>query len=258
MAFAQPSAPGGGDNFVPAEHNGHLLIVYPKSYTDEAKTKHGESSAANVDIVIVDKFDAAGKPLAFIDARVFGNLARSVRNDIGGQVLGRLGQGPNTQGSPPWILANFTDQDVAMASPIDAAYQQGHFKPTPNPMAAQTQPAGNYQPAPGPSPATAQYSAPPAQWQPGGPAAPQAAPQTPAASQPAWSPQQQPAAPQQQWSPAPQAGPPAQTAPPQPAAPAPAAAVDPNLVAFLGARGVQVQPHMTQAECEAIAAGFPA
>lgn len=273
MAFAQPSAPGSGDNFTPAEHNGHLLIVYPKTYTDGAKTKHGESSAADVDIIIVDKFDATGKPVAFINARVFGNLARSVRNDIGGQVLGRLGQGPNTQGSPPWILTAFTDQDAAAATPIDAAYWAGHFKPTPNPM----QNAGGGQPAaPGPSPATAQQYAPPAQqWQGAAPAAPQGygatpspapqqyapsatapAPATPAAGQPAWSPQPPP----QQWSPPPaaQAGPPAQTAAPAAASPAPTAAVDPGLVQFLAQRGVNLPPGTSQADAEAIKASFPA
>lgn len=235
MTFAQPSAPGGGDNFTPAEHNGHLMIVYPKSYTDGAKTKHGESSAADVDIVIVDKFGPDGKPLAFINARLFGNLARSVRNDVGGQVLGRLGQGPNTQGSPPWILQNFTDQDAAAAGPVDAAYRAGQFAQAANPMSgAPSAPA--QQPAPPVAPQQQQWQPPTQQY-----GAPPASAPTPA--------------PPQQW----QTQPPAAAAPPAPepyvppTAPAPAAHIDPNLLAFLASKGLH-GPYPDQATAEAVAA----
>lgn len=268
MAFSQPGA--GGDTFNAADHNGHLLIVYPKSYQDEVDTKNGKSSAADVDIVICDKFDATGKPVVFINARLFGNLARSVRNDIGGQVLGRLGQGPNTRGTPPWILANFTDQDMATATPIDAAYRQGVFAPTP----AATPPAQYGAPA----------TAPPQQWQGGAatqppatapPTAPAAAQWTPPTAAPApassappaaqWQQQAAPAAPQgygatpspapQQWQ-APPASAPAAPAP-APASAAPAPVVDPNLVAWLASKGINLQPGTTQADAEAIAASVP-
>jgi hypothetical protein len=247
VTFSQPGA--GGDQFNAADHNGHLLIVYPKSYQDEVQTKNGNSSAADVDIIIVDKLGPDGKPMAFHNARLFGNLARSVRNDVGGQVLGRLGQGPNTRGTPPWILANFTDADVAAATPVDAAYKAGQFAPTPQPAGAPAAPAQQYAPAPGagapvPVPPQQQWQ-PPAQqqWTPAPQAAPAAAPQaTPTVP------------PQQQW----QAPSTAPTPPAAAPAPAPAAApIDPNLVAYLQSRGIQVQPGMSQADCEAIAASLP-
>jgi len=96
--FSQPSSGGsGGDTFNAADHRGHLMLVYPKQYQPEVPTKNGPSSAADVDVIVVDKPGPDGKPLAFIGARFFGNLANSVRNDLGGQVLGRLDQ-ISTQG----------------------------------------------------------------------------------------------------------------------------------------------------------------
>lgn len=218
MTFAQPSAPGGGDQFNAADHRGHLLIIYPKSYQPEVQTKNGPSSAADVDIVIVDKFGPDGRPLSFIGARLFGNLANSVRNDVGGQVLGRLDQ-INTQGGrTPWVLQNFTDQDAAAAGPAHAAYQQGQFRPTPNPMqspasAAPTSPAW-------------QNTPPQQQWNPtpAPPAAPAYAQQVPPTA-PAWN--------------APVA--PTPTAP-VPVAPAAAAQVDPNVLAVLAQNGITPPP----------------
>lgn len=227
MTFSQPAA--GGDTFTPAEHHGKLLLIFPKSFEPAMKTSNGDSAAADADIVVVDTIDTAtGRPKFFSGARLFGNLAKSVRNDLGGQVLGRLGQGPNTRGTPPWILTNFTDADAAAATPLLAQYQQGLFKPTEAPGAPQ-----QFQ---GAQPA----SAPPQQAY-GAPAA------TPA-------PQQQWAPPQQQYAAPAPAGPPAAPAP----APAPAGGVEPALVAFLASKGVQVTPGMTQQQAEAIAAAFPA
>lgn len=260
QGFSQPSAPNTGDKFEAHEHNGSLLLVFPKRFEENIKTTKGLSDATDADIVIVDKFGPTGQPLAFFGARLFGNLARSVRNDIGGQVLGRLNQITSANGNTPWILENFTDQEAAAAGPVLAAYQQGLFKPTETPMQA-------------PAPAAA-AAAPAQQWQ-GAPqqqwqqqAAP-AAPASGAASSPApqqqWSPvtgqptapppqqYQQQAAPAAQWN----APAPAAAAPSAAPTPSPAPAVDPALVAFLGARGVQVTPDMVQDQCTLIGRSFP-
>jgi hypothetical protein len=229
VSFSQPSAPNTGDKFNAADHKGALLLVYPKRFEQDVKTTKGLSDAADVDIVIVDRFGPDGKPLAFHGARLFGNLARSVRNDLGGQVLGRLNQITSANGNTPWILENFTDQDAVAATPVHQAYQQGQFRPTENPMAppqaaapqqAWTPPAAAAPPYPTPAPTAPA----PQQWQTPAPAAP--APVTPQAA-PAW-----------------------QGAPsPAPAAPA----IDPNLVAYLAQRGVTLPPTATQAEAVAIA-----
>jgi hypothetical protein len=255
--FSQPSS-AGGDTFNAADHNGFLLLVYPKSYQDEVQTKNGLSSAAEVDIVVVDKPGPDGKPLFFQNARLFGNLARSVRNDLGGQVLGRLGQGPNTRGTPPWILMNFTDQDAAMAGPVHAQYQQGLFKAAA--PAAPTTPAAA--PAAPQYPAPAAPAAPQQQWQ-----AQQQFPQGPAqpdpnqAQQPPFGGQQQyQQPPQQQWPQQPQYGAPAPGG--QPAAPAPAqapagAGLDPAVQAKLAAAGITLPPGATPEQAAAIAANLP-
>lgn len=250
-SFAQPSSPSGGDNFNANDHKGSLLIVYPKQFLQGIVTTKGLSDAADVDIIIVDKRDETGKPLSFHGARLFGNLARSVRNDIGGQVLGRLNQITSANGNTPWILENFTDQDQAAADPIDTAYRQGHFAPTQNPMQQQAAPPASAPPqqAYG-APAATQYGNPPTQqWQaPPAPAAPAPAPA--AAPAPQWSPGPATApAPTQQWSAPPQAAPPA-------APTAPAAVIDPGLLAFLASRGIN-GPFPDQATAEAIAASLP-
>jgi len=264
VSYSQPSAPNQGDKFEAHEHKGHLVLVYPKNFQQDIKTTKGLSDAADADIIVVDKLGPDGKPLVFHGARLFGNLARSVKNDIGGKVLGRLDQITSANGNTPWVLHNFTDQDVAMTEPVRMAYEAGQFAQPTNPMQApaatapaapaqwpgqSSAPAPNGAPqqwnpaggvpaaAPGPSPATAQQYAPPVASTPWPNAGVPAAPQAPGATP----------------SPAPQPAP----APAPTAASAPAPAVDPNLVAFLQARGVTVQPGMDQATCEAIARSFP-
>lgn len=233
--FSQPSSPGGGDTFTPGEHMGALLLVYPKNFVDGANTKHGATAQADVDVIVVDRPGPNGQPQSFIGARFFGNLAKSVRNDLGGQVLGRLGQGPNTQGSPPWILTDYTPQDAMAAGAVHAQYQQGLFKPTPQP--SQQQAAGSPPPA---------YGNPPAQqWQ----APPQQPPAAPAQQQ--W--QQPPAAPQQQYqAPAPTPAPPVATPPAAAASP-----VDPALVQFLAGHGITLPPGATHQQALDVAANLP-
>lgn len=252
MTYSQPSAPSAGDKFEAHEHKGYLLLVYPKAFQENIKTTKGLSDAADVDIIVVDKAGPDGRPLVFHGARLFGNLARSVRNDIGGQVLGRLSQITSANGNTPWILENFTPQDASLADPAHQAYQQGLFRPTPNPMAA---PAAQ---APAQQQWSQQSQAAPAY------ATPQAPPAYNAAPSPA------PAA-QQQWNAAPTAAPtaaaPGNNYPPSPAAhaappsgaaqpaPSPAAQapwVDPGLVDALAKRGINLPPGATQADAESI------
>lgn len=237
MTFSQPSA--GGDTFDAKDHNGSLLLVYPHSFSAETPTAHGVSASADVDIIIIDKFGPDGRPMYFQNARLFGNLAKSVSRDLGGQVLGRLGQVPTTRGNPAWVLQNFTDADAAAAGPVHAQYQQGLFKATENPMQQQAQT---------PAPAAASYPAAPA---PGAPAQ-QYAPPAAAPPQQQW--QQAPAAPpaQQYQAPAP-TGQPAAPA----AAPAPAGGADPALLAHLAQYGIVLPPTTPQAQAEAVAATLP-
>ncbi|MGW0682934.1 hypothetical protein ACWD2L_06170 [Streptomyces sp. NPDC002754] len=175
MAFSQPSAASGGE-FEPRNFNGRLLMIYAKHYNPEVQTKFGPSQAADVDVIVVDQQDpTTGKPVIALDAKLFGNLAKSVRNDVGGVVLGRLGQVPTANGNPAWVLENFTDADASMAGPIDQAYRAGQFRqPSQSGIAAQN-PLSAATPPPAQDPWAAVSP----------PVASPAAPPTPAATPPA-------------------------------------------------------------------------
>ncbi|MFF8831291.1 hypothetical protein [Streptomyces sp. NPDC015131] len=172
--FSRPA--GQGDMFNAHEHKGRLLLIYPKAYDPQAKTSKGIGPAADADIVVVDATDpTTGQPPVFHDGRIFGNLAKSVRNDVGGQVLGRLDQAMTSSGNEAWVLRDYTDADAAMAGPVHAAFQAGQFKQPSSGMPQQAPPqydawAGmNATPAPPPA-----ATPPPAAWQAAG--APSTAP----------------------------------------------------------------------------------
>jgi hypothetical protein len=185
--FAQPSA--GGEQFEPKDFLGALVLIYPKSYNPNDTTKHGQTTSADVDVVVVDRQDPqTGGPVIKRNARLFGNLANSVRDSIGSVVLGRIGQTPTNKGNPAWILANYTEQDAAMAVPVDTAWKAGQFA-----QAAPQQQPQQYQQQPPPQ---QQYGGPPAQqYPPQGQAwgqQPQAPAQAPPQGQPdLWAGQQQ-------------------------------------------------------------------
>jgi hypothetical protein len=227
--FAQPSA--GGEKFEPKDFGGALLMIYPKSYNPNETTTFGPSTSADCDIVVVDRQDpTTGQPVIKRNARLFGNLANSVRDSIGSQVLGRLGQVPTNKGNPAWVLQSYSDADAALAVPVHTAWVAGQFQPPANHQAApaQQQPPAQWQGQQQQAPAPQQ------QWgNPGfAPAQAQAAPQGPPQGQPdLWAGQQQyaPQAPAQQY------GAPAGTAAPQaaPGAPAAAQGEDPNIAALV-------------------------
>jgi hypothetical protein len=228
--FAQPSA--GGEKFEPKDFGGALLMIYPKSYNPNETTTFGPSTSADCDIVVVDRQDpnAPGSPVIKRNARLFGNLANSVRDSIGSQVLGRLGQVPTNKGNPAWVLQSYSDADAALAVPVHTAWVAGQFQPPANHQAApaQQQPPAQWQGQP-------QAPAPQQQWgNPGfAPAQAQAAPPQAAAPAPdLWAGQQQFA----QQAPA-QAPPQQQYAPPAQQAAPPAGPEDPS-IAFLISKGL--------------------
>lgn len=164
--FDRPSA-GGGETFEPAQFMGALCIVYPKSYNPNDTTKHGQTTSADVDIVVVDRVDpATNQPVIKRNARLFGNLANSVRDSLGRQVLGRIGQVPTNKGNPAWALLDPTDADAAQAGPVHQAYQAGQFKPPAQPQQPQGGPAQGQQWGAPPAQPQQQWGAPPQQqWQ---------------------------------------------------------------------------------------------
>lgn len=233
--FMQPGISNPEDKFVASEHNGQLLLFFPTQLQQQVKTQHGDADAVATKIVNLDTGRVIENALIFATALV--TQLRAAVPD--GMVLGRLGQGQNTKGNPPWLLSPHNDQEVAQAEAYLAANPRNQFA-QPQAQAAPPTPAapapawGQQQPAAAPAapatggwgspaPAAAQTNAAAAGW---GAPAPQ--PEAPAA--PAWG--------------APQAP----TPPPAPAAPA--NGVHPDLAAALGRKGYQVPPGATQEAAE--------
>jgi hypothetical protein len=98
-----------------AELNGRLLLIQPHS-NEEVDTVHGRAKAVRADIVVLD---GPGAPEEYIDTLIFPKVVSGqVRTNVGTgrRNLGRLGQGNKKPGqSAPWILADPTDADKAIA-----------------------------------------------------------------------------------------------------------------------------------------------
>lgn len=208
--FQQPAISSPEDKFVAGNHKGHLLLFFPTKFQAQVATAHGESDAVGTKIVDLDTGQVLENALIFATALVT-QLKDAVPD---GMVLGRLGQGENTKGNPPWLLSPHNAQEIAVAEAYLAANPRNQF--------AQPQTAPPTPPA---------YTA----------------PATVAA--PAWGGQGNAAAAGVAPAPASSAG--ASWGAPAPvAAPAPtvvADPVDPGLAAALGAKGYPVPPTHTAA-----------
>lgn len=220
--FQQPAISNPEDKFVAAEHNGALLLFFPSELQLAIPTAHGTSDAVKTRIVNLNTGRVIDNALVFATALV--TQLRAAVPD--GMVLGRLGQGTNTKGNPPWLLSPHTEPEVAVAEAWLAANPRGQF----------SQPQAQAAP-----PTPAAYAAPPIQqgWspQPSAPAAP--APATGGWGSPA------PQAEQGQF--AGQWGGAAPVAPP-----APVSDVPQGLVDALAAKGINLRPGATRAEAEGI------
>lgn len=235
--FLQPGISNPEDKFVASEHNGQLLLFFPTQVQSQVKTQHGDADAVATKIVNLDTGRIIDNALIFATALV--TQLRAAVPD--GMVLGRLGQGQNTKGNPPWLLSPHNDQEVAQAEAYLAANPRNQFA-QPQAQAAPPTPAA-------PAPAWGQQP----------PAAAPAAPATAGWGSPAPAPQPNAAA--AGWgAPAPAPAPagngwgaPA-AAPTPPAAPAPAPTatsnVHPDLAAALALKGYPVPPGATQEAAE--------
>lgn len=137
--FRQPG--GQGDKFDTHAYKGSLLLVFCKGYQDLVKTSKGETSEAACDIVVIDRIDPATQMPEFYDnAKLFGNLARSVGRDdgVGAYTLGWLDQVPTAGGNEAWILRDATEDAnaVAQSTPWWQAHQQKKFRAAVRPATA--------------------------------------------------------------------------------------------------------------------------
>lgn len=96
--------------------NGRLLLVKAESVETGIKTAYGDTDAVRADVIVLD---GPGAPEEYRDTLIFPRVLQGqVRSNAGtGRYnLGRLGQGNKKPGqSPPWILADPTDADKAIA-----------------------------------------------------------------------------------------------------------------------------------------------
>lgn len=216
-AFQQPGIANPDDKMVWSESLGALLLIFPTSFQGGVKTAHGEADAVYARIVRLE--DGRVYENAMIYPQALVTQTKAAVPD--GMVLGRLGQGENKKGNPPWLLLPHTEADVAQAEAWLAANPRNQFQ-----QAAPVPPTGGGWNAP----AT--------------PAAPQWGGQAPAPAAPAWG--QQPPAPGGWNAPAPAASsaPAWGTPPPAPAAPE----FPPGFLEALAAAGMTPPPPGTPAE----------
>lgn len=102
--------PGTGGDFLDyKELLGSLLLFTVKEETQEIDTKHGPQTAIRADVAVLD---GPNKGDVCTDALIFPKILKSqLRGSVGGKVLGRLGQGENKKGNPPWQLAAPTETE---------------------------------------------------------------------------------------------------------------------------------------------------
>lgn len=175
--FLQPSVSNPEDKFVAAEHNGALLLFFPAQLQQGIATQHGTADAVATRVVNLESGRVIDNALIFATA-----LVTQLKNAVpDGMILGRLGQGQNTKGNPPWLLSPHTEQDVARAEAWLAANPRNQFNQPQAQAAPPTPPAYNAPATPAAPSWGGQASAPaapaPAAWQnAGAPAAPGNAP----------------------------------------------------------------------------------
>lgn len=160
--FQQPAISSPEDKFVAGNHKGHLLLFFPTKFQSQVATAHGESDAVGTKIVDLDTGQVLENALIFATALVT-QLKDAVPD---GMVLGRLGQGENTKGNPPWLLSPHNAAEIAVAEAYLAANPRNQFAqpqtqaapPTPpayNAPATAAAPAWGGQPVAAPAPAAA-------------------------------------------------------------------------------------------------------
>jgi hypothetical protein len=102
--------PGSGGDQLPIDDlKGALLLISVHEETAPIETKFGPSTAIRADVAVLD---GPHKQDVYADTLIFPRVLKAqLRGSIGGRVLGRLTQGENKKGNPPWQLAAATDTE---------------------------------------------------------------------------------------------------------------------------------------------------
>lgn len=107
--FSDPSTASG---IKWADLKGALVLVKVHEFVPEINTVHGLSTAVRADVIVLDGNDAGDE---YSDTLVFPKVLQSqLKSNVGGMVLGRVGQGSAKPGqSAPWTLAPANEDDKA-------------------------------------------------------------------------------------------------------------------------------------------------
>lgn len=111
---AQFSPPASAAGIKWDDLNGALLLFTVHGVEQDIKTTFGDTNAVRADVVVLDGPNTGDK---HEDTLIFPKaLQGQLRPKVGGMVLGRLGKGTAKPGqSAPWLLADYTEQDAAVA-----------------------------------------------------------------------------------------------------------------------------------------------
>jgi hypothetical protein len=105
------------------ETKGKLFVIEPFDVEKDIKTDNGVTEATRANIWVVRSKDGT-KYDEYLDTLVFPRVIqgqlRKARNS--GVVFGRLTQGENKKGNPPWVLADPTPADTAAATAFWSAH----------------------------------------------------------------------------------------------------------------------------------------
>lgn len=175
MTFAQPGSTE-GDRWSLKDNGqrwiGTLFLIIPKDVIKDFDSGQYKPTDVTVaDILFIDGPDAG---TVLHNAWIFAKwIVAETKDHVGQPVLGRLGRRQGKEGEG-WSLQKYTDQDVALATPVLNQYQAGQFNQpeTAASQAASASPWDLPQTAPAPAATTT-----PSPWG-SAPAAP--APGTPA------------------------------------------------------------------------------
>lgn len=124
------NAPSSADGVKWEDLKGALLLFKVHSVEHAIPTQFGESDAVRADVIVLDgNGENVDANTAYIDTLVFPKVLQSqVKNNIGGMVLGRLGQGQaKPKQSPPWKLEDPTEGDKVVGRAYLAAQTKAPF-----------------------------------------------------------------------------------------------------------------------------------
>ena len=93
-----------------ADLKGALVLVTVHEVIPEMNTVHGTGSAVRADVAVLD---GEHKGTEYDDTLIFPKVLQSqVKSQVGGKVLGRVGQGMAKPGqSAPWTFSEATEAD---------------------------------------------------------------------------------------------------------------------------------------------------